>query len=145
MRGNVLDLAVGVIMGAAFGSVVTSLVNDIIMPPIGRLTANVDFRDLFISLNGQHYASLAAAKVASAPTINYGNFINAVLNFAIVAFVIFLLVKQVNRLAKRGAAAHVASSLKECRYCASSISMKAIRCPQCTSDLGIAPEAPRLA
>lgn len=135
MRGNVLDLAIGVIMGAAFGAVVNSLVNDIIMPPIGRIMANVDFKDLFIPLNGHHYASLAVAKAAGAPTINYGAFLNTLLNFLIVAFVVFLLVKQVNRLLKRSNMAHAASSVKSCPYCASSIPMKAVRCPFCTSDL----------
>lgn len=101
MRGNVLDLAVGIIIGAAFGAIVQSLVNDIIMPPIGYILGGVDFKDLFISLNGQVYASLAAAQEAGAPTINYGQFINNVINFLIVAFAVFLLVKSVNTAMKR--------------------------------------------
>ena len=148
MRGNVLDLAIGVIMGAAFGSVVNSLVNDIIMPPIGRLMANVDFKDLFICLNGSHYATLAAAKAASAPTINFGMFLNTLLNFLIVAFVVFMLVKQVNRIMRRSDAPYAAASVKGCPYCLSSIPMKAVKCSFCTSDLyGPLPEhflAPQL-
>ncbi len=135
MRGNVLDLAIGVIMGAAFGSVVNSMVNDIIMPPIGRIMANVDFKDLFFCLNGSYYPTLAAAKAASAPTVNYGVFLNTVLNFLIVAFVVFILVKQVDRLVKRTDSAYVAASIKGCPYCLSSIPMKAVKCSFCTSDL----------
>lgn len=101
MRGNVLDLAVGIIIGAAFGAIVSSLVNDIIMPPIGYILGGVDFSDLFISLNGTAYPSLAAAKEAGAPTINYGMFINNLINFLIVAFAVFLLVKSVNTAMKR--------------------------------------------
>jgi large conductance mechanosensitive channel len=98
MRGNVIDLAVGVIIGAAFGTIVKSLVDDIIMPPIGLLVGGLDFSNLFVSLSGEHYASLAAAKAAGAPTINYGIFLNNVLNFVIVAFAIFMVVRQINRL-----------------------------------------------
>mgnify|MGYP001019974959 CR=1 FL=1 len=134
MRGNMLDLAVAVIMGGAFGAIVTSLVNDVIMPPIGLLLGNIDFKDLFVSLNGQHYASLDAAKKAAAPVLAYGQFLNTVVNFLIVAFVIFLVVKQVNRLQKP-AAAPAAPSTKDCPYCASSIALKASRCPHCTSQL----------
>jgi large conductance mechanosensitive channel len=134
MRGNVLDLAIAVIIGGAFGLIVTSLVNDIIMPPIGLLLGSVDFKDLFISLNNQSYASLEAAKSAGAPIIAYGNFINTVINFLIVAFAIFIVVKQVNRL-KKPAAAPEAPSTKECPYCITSIPVKATRCPQCTSEL----------
>src|SRR6476659_10318691 len=105
MKGNVLDLAVAVIIGVAFGAIVTSLVNDIIMPPIGLILGNVDFKDLFVSLNGQSYPSLAAAKAAGAPVLPWGNFINTVINFLIIAFVIFLIVKQVNRFKKPAPAA----------------------------------------
>lgn len=132
MRGNVIDLAVGIIIGAAFGTIVTSLVNDIIMPPIGLALGGMDFKDFFIALNNQTYPSLAAAKAAGAPVIAYGNFLNTVINFLIVAFAIFLLVKQVNRFKKP---AVDAPATKDCQYCASSIPAKAVRCPMCTSDL----------
>jgi large conductance mechanosensitive channel len=137
MRGNVLDLAIGVIIGAAFGLVVASLVNDILMPPIGLLMGGMDFKDLFIALDNQSYPSLDAAKKAGAPVIAYGNFLNTIVNFLIVAFAIFLLVKQVNRL-KKPAPAPEAPSTKDCPYCAVSIPAKASRCPQCTSDLRLA-------
>jgi large conductance mechanosensitive channel len=136
MRGNVLDLAIAVIIGVAFGAIVNSLVNDIIMPPIGLLMGGMDFKDLFITLNNQSYSSLEAAKTAGAPVIAYGNFLNTVVNFLIVAFAIFLLVKQVNRF-KTPVAAPEAPSTKECPQCAMSIPAKAMRCPQCTSDLRI--------
>jgi large conductance mechanosensitive channel len=141
MRGNVLDLAVGVIIGAAFGQVVSSLVNDVIMPPVGLLLGRVNFADLFINLSGESYESLAAAKEAGAATLNYGVFINTALNFLIVAFAVFLLVRAFNRarqLAERGkpAAAPAAPATKECPYCFSSIAIKATRCPNCTSELG---------
>lgn len=135
MRGNVIDLAVGVIIGGAFGGIVTSLVSDIIMPPIGMITGNVDFKDLFVPLNGGSYASLAAAKTAGAPVIAYGQFLNTVLNFLIVAFAIFLLVKQINRLNKPAAAPDSVPSTKECPFCANSVSVKALRCGFCTSEL----------
>ena len=134
MRGNVLDLAIAVIIGAAFGAVVTSFVNDLLMPPIGRLFGGVSFADLFVSLSGQSYPTLAAAKAAGAPTLNYGLFINTVINFVIVAFVVFLIVRGVNRMTAKPAAAGPATT-KECPFCASQISIKARRCPQCTSDL----------
>lgn len=133
MRGSVLDLAIGVIIGAAFGAIVTSAVNDIIMPPIGMLTGRVDFKDLFVSLNGQNYPSLTAAKTAGAPIIAYGLFLNNVINFLIIAFVIFLIVKQVNRLSKP-AAAPAAPATKECPYCANNVPAKAVRCGFCTSE-----------
>lgn len=135
MRGNVLDLAIAVIIGAAFGGIVNSLVNDVIMPPIGLIVGRVDFKDKFIALDGNHYATIADAKKASAAIINYGQFLNNVINFLIIAFVVFLIVKQVNRLMKPKAAE---PSTKECPYCASSIPMKAVRCPQCTSQLAAA-------
>ncbi len=133
MRGNVMDMAVGIIIGAAFGRIVTSLVNDVIMPPIGLILGKVDFSSLFFSLSSTHYNSLAAAKAAGAPTINYGVFLNAVIDFLIVAFVIFLLVKQVNRLKKTPAAAP--PNTKDCPYCKTSIPIGAVRCPNCISDL----------
>ena len=136
MRGNVLDMAVGIVIGMAFGKIVTSFVEDVLMPPIGRLIGRVDFSNLFVSLSGQHYDTLAAAKAAGAATINYGVFVNAVLNFLIVAFAIFLLIRQVNRL-KRPAAAP-APVTKECPFCYSSIALKATRCAGCTSELRVA-------
>jgi large conductance mechanosensitive channel len=134
MRGNVLDLAVAVIMGAAFGAVVTSLVSDVVMPPIGVITGGMDFKDYFFALNSQAYPNLAAAKTAGAPVIAYGNFANTVINFLIVAFAVFMLVKQANRL-KKPAPAPPAASTKECPRCLMNIPLKATRCPQCTSEL----------
>ncbi len=134
MRGNVVDLAVGVIIGAAFGTIVTSLVNDVLMPPIGRLLGGVDFKDFFISLSGQSFPTLAAAKAAGAPTLNYGVFLNAVINFLIIAFAVFLLVQQVNRLFPKPAAP-AAQAMKDCAWCATSIPSAAKRCPHCTSNL----------
>jgi len=130
-RGNVLDLAVGVIMGAAFGKIVTSLVNDVVMPPIGLIIGRVDFKTLFFSLNGQTYATLDDAKKASAPTINYGVFLNTILEFLIVAFVVFLLVKQVNRWLPPPPV----EPKRDCPYCASSIPARARRCASCTSEV----------
>ena len=133
LRGSVIDLAIGVIIGAAFGKIVTSLTNDIIMPPIGLLLGGVNFTDLFIALDGNEYASLAAAQAIGAPTINYGVFINAIIDFIIVAFVIFLIVRQMNRMKR--APAPAAPSTKECPYCYTQIPIPAARCPNCTSDL----------
>lgn len=133
MRGNVLDMAIGIIIGGAFGKIITSLVGDILMPPIGLVLGKVDFSNMFINLSGQPYASLADAKKAGAAVISYGAFINTVIDFLIVAFVIFLVVRQVNRLKKPEAPAPPAT--KDCPYCASSIPVKAIRCPLCTSEL----------
>jgi len=135
MRGNVVDLAVGVIIGAAFGKIVASLVNDILMPPIGLLLHGVNFSNLFVSLNGKSFASLADAQAAGAPTINYGLFINNVIDFLIVAFVIFLLVKGINQLYKKPAPAPAESTTKECPHCFTAIPTKATRCPNCTSEL----------
>lgn len=134
MRGNVLDMAVGIIIGAAFGGIVTSLVNDIIMPPIGKALGHVDFSNLFISLNGQDYPSVAAAKAAGAATINYGLFINTIINFLIVAFAIFLLIRTVNRWTAKPAPA-AAPTTKACPFCQTEIPIKATRCPNCTSQL----------
>jgi large conductance mechanosensitive channel len=135
IKGSALDLAIGIIIGAAFGAVVTSLVNDVLMPPLGLALNNVDFTNLFISLSGDHYDSLKAAQDAGAPTLNYGLFINAVINFLIVAFVVFLLVKQINRLKREPAAPPAEPTTKECPYCLSTIPIKATRCAHCTSNL----------
>jgi large conductance mechanosensitive channel len=132
-RGNVIDLAVAVIMGAAFGPIVTSAVNDIIMPPIGLLLGNVDFKDLFVTLSDESYATLAAAKAAGAPVIAYGSFLNTIVNFLIVSFAIFLLVKQVNRLKKPAPAG--APTTRDCPFCLSAVPLKATRCAHCTSEL----------
>ena len=129
-RGNVIDLAVGVIIGAAFGKVVTSIVTDLIMPPIGMALGRVDFSNLFVALNRGTYTSLAEAKTAGAPTLNYGVFINTCLEFLIVAFAVFLLVKQVNRL--KGP---VVIDTRDCPFCLSKMAMKATRCPACTSEV----------
>ncbi len=135
MRGNVMDMAVGIIIGAAFGRIVSSVVNDIIMPPIGLVLGHVDFSNLFINLSGTHYDSLADAKKAGAAVIGYGAFLNTVIDFLIVAFVVFLLVKQVNRMMKP-APAPAAPPTKECPYCVSGgIALKATRCPHCTAEL----------
>ena len=132
MRGSVLDLAIGVIIGAAFGKIVSSLVEDILMPPIGRLLGHVDFSNLFINLSGTSYDSLAAAKAAGAPTLNYGNFINTVINFLIVAFSVFLLVRAVNRWLPKPVAP---VTTKSCPQCAMDIPLAAKRCGHCTSTL----------
>jgi large conductance mechanosensitive channel len=133
LRGNVVDLAIAVIIGGAFGKIITSLVNDIIMPPIGLLLGNVNFADLFISLDGQKYDSLATAQTAGAATVNYGVFINTIIDFIIVALVIFLLIRLMNRLKREPAP--VAPKMKECPYCFTQIPIPATRCPNCTSDL----------
>jgi large conductance mechanosensitive channel len=134
MRGNVIDMAVGIIIGAAFGKIVTSFVSDILMPPIGRLLGNMDISNLFINLSGREYATLAEAKKAGAATINYGLFLNTLIDFLIIAFVIFLLVRQINRLKREPLPALPTD--KECDYCFSNIPLKAVRCPHCTSELG---------
>jgi large conductance mechanosensitive channel len=134
-RGSVLDLAIGIVIGAAFAAVINSLVNDIIMPPIGYLLGGVNFSDLFISLDGQEYASLTAAQDAGAATINYGLFINAVIVFLVVAFVIFLIVRQINRMQKEEETEEPEPDTKECPFCRSEIAIAATRCPQCTSQL----------
>ena len=138
MRGNVVDMAVGIIIGAAFGAIVKSLVDDMLMPPIGMLLGNVDFSNLFVVLKqgvaaAAPYASLAEAKKAGAITINYGIFINSMISFLIIAFTVFVLIKNINRL--KQAEAPAAPTTKECPYCASSIALKATRCPHCTSEL----------
>jgi large conductance mechanosensitive channel len=133
MKGNVIDLAVGVIIGGAFGKIVTSLVNDIIMPPIGMLLGKGMFSDLFINLSGTKYASLSEAKAAGAATINYGMFLNNIIDFLIVAFSIFIVIKQLDRFKKKEEPAKAIT--KECKFCYSSISIKATRCPHCTSQV----------
>jgi large conductance mechanosensitive channel len=134
MKGNVLDLAVGVIIGAAFGKIVASLVEDLAMPPIGRLLGHVDFSSLFINLSDKSYESLAAAKAAGAPTLNYGNFINTVINFLIVALAIFLVVRVANRWTAKPVPA-TAPTTKDCPQCAMPIPLAAKRCGHCTSQL----------
>jgi large conductance mechanosensitive channel len=135
LRGNVVDLAIGVIIGSSFGAIVSSLVNDVVMPPIGLLLAKVDFANLFIDLSGKGFPSVAAAKAAGAATLNYGAFINTLINFIIVAFVIFLLVRAINKLKRPAEVKPAAPSTKECPYCISAIPLRATRCPNCTSEL----------
>lgn len=132
MRGNVMDMAVGVIIGGAFGKIVSSLVNDIIMPPLGMLMGKMDFTNFFISLNGGHYATLEAAKKAGAPVLAYGSFINSVLDFVILAFAVFIMVRQINKLNQPPAAK---PKPRLCPYCRSEIADEATRCPHCTSQL----------
>jgi len=133
LRGNVLDMAIGIILGVAFGRIVTSFVEDILMPPLELLLGKVDFSNLFFSLTGKHFDTLAAAKAAGAPTLNYGLFVNHIFNFVIVAFAIFLLVRQVNRLKRPEAAA--APTTRECPLCLSQIPIKAIKCAHCTAEV----------
>jgi large conductance mechanosensitive channel len=133
MRGNVVDLAVGIIIGGAFGKIVSSLVSDVLMPPLGKLMGNVDFSGLFINLSGTPYPSLPAAKAAGVATINYGLFINTVIDFIIVAAAIFVMIKQVNRLKKPGEVA--APATRACPYCLTNVPIKATRCAACTSEL----------
>lgn len=136
MQGSVIDMAVGVIIGAAFGKIVSSLVGDVLMPPLGLLIGNVDFSSLFINLSGVHYASLAQAKAAGAPTVAYGAFLNIVIDFMIVALVVFLLVKQINRLKTQPDPA--TPTTKDCPYCLFNIPLKASRCAHCTAELKLA-------
>ncbi len=134
MRGNVLDMAVGIIIGAAFGKIVTSFVEDVMMPPLGRLVGPVNFSDRFISLSMAHYDTVAAAKAAGVPTLNYGTFLNNVINFLIVAFAVFLLVRMVNRWTIKPPAP-AAPITKDCPQCAMSIPIQAKRCGHCTTQL----------
>jgi large conductance mechanosensitive channel len=136
MKGNVLDMAIGVIIGAAFGKIVSSFVSDVLMPPLGLLLGHMDFSNLFLNLSGTSYASLADAKKAGAATLNYGVFLNTCIDFLIVAFVIFLVVKQVNRMRAPEPAAPPPPT-RECPLCTSTIPLKAKRCPQCTGDLAV--------
>jgi large conductance mechanosensitive channel len=133
LKGNVLDMAIGIVIGVAFGAIVASLVKDIVMPPIGMLLGGVNFADLFISLDGNSYASLAAAEAVGAPTINYGVFINTIINFLIVALAIFILVRQINAAKKKPAPPE--ENTKECPYCKETITKTAIKCSHCTADL----------
>jgi len=135
MRGNVVDMAVGIVIGAAFGKIVTSFVSDILMPPIGLVLGKADFSNLFIDLSGAGFTTLAEAKKAGAATINYGLFFNTVLDFLIVAFAIFLLIRQINRMRRKPEPAPAAPDTRECPFCLSTISMRAVRCPHCTSEL----------
>jgi len=135
MRGNVVDMAVGIIIGAAFGKIVSSLVSDILLPPIGLLLGKVDFSNLFVNLSGKSYATLAEAKAVGAATISYGIFINHIIDFTIVALAVFMLVRQINKLKRKPEAVPAEPTTKECPYCLSKISLKAIRCPYCTSEL----------
>ena len=134
MRGNVLDMAVGIIIGAAFGKIIASLVEDVMMPPLGLLLGRVDFSGLFVSLDGKHYDTIAVAKAAAAPTVNYGLFLNTVINFLIVALAVFLLVRMVNRWTSKPAAPP-APTTKDCPQCAMSIPIQAKRCGHCTAQL----------
>jgi len=136
IKGNVFDMAIGIIIGGAFGKIVTSLVNDVIMPPIGKLLGGVDFTNLFVTLGPGTFTTLAEAAAAGVATINYGLFINTVINFLIIAFTIFVVIKQINKL-KRDDAPQPAEAVttKECGYCCSQIPLKATRCPHCTSQL----------
>ncbi len=134
MRGNVLDMAIGIIIGGAFGKIITSFVGDVLMPPIGLLLGKVDFSNLYLNLSGKTFESLAEAKKAGAATINYGLFLNSVLDFLIVAFAIFLLIRQVNRF-KKPVPAPEPPPARDCPFCLSSIAVKATRCPHCTSQI----------
>ncbi|HOU70757.1 MAG TPA: large-conductance mechanosensitive channel protein MscL [Methanothrix sp.] len=133
VKGNVMDMAVGIIIGAAFGSIVNSLVKDVLMPPIGMITGGINFADLFYALDGRSYASLAEAQAAAAPTINYGLFINSIISFIIVALAIFVLIRKVNELKKQPAPPE--PNTKSCPYCLESIPLAAVKCSHCTSDL----------
>jgi large conductance mechanosensitive channel len=139
MRGNVIDMAVGIIIGAAFGTIVNSLVQDVIMPPIGLLLGNVDFSNIFAVIKegkvAGPYASVAAAKAAGAVTINFGVFVNTIISFILIAFAVFLLVRTINKMRRQEEAPPPVPTTKECTYCFSSIPMKATRCPNCTSEL----------
>ncbi len=133
MRGSVIDLAVGIIIGGAFGTIVSSLVKDIIMPPIGLLLGQINFSDLYINLTNTAYPSLKAAQDAGAATINYGVFINSIINFLLIGVALFFVIKAVNRMQKPAPAA--APTTKECPYCLTAVPKKATRCPACTSEL----------
>ena len=140
VRGNVVDMAIGIVIGAAFGAIVKSFVDDVLMPPIGLLLGNVDFSNLFLTLREGSkavgpYASLAAAKAAGAVTLNVGVFINTIISFIIIAFAVFLVIKGLNRMKREKEAPPAEPSTKECPFCLSTISLKATRCPHCTSQL----------
>lgn len=135
MRGNVVDMAVGIVIGVAFGKIVSSFVNDILMPPIGLILGKVNFSNLFIDLSGNNYVTLEEATKAGAATINYGLFFNTIFDFVIVAFAIFLMIQQINRMKRAPEATPAAPETKECPFCLSTVPMKAVRCPHCTSEL----------
>jgi large conductance mechanosensitive channel len=144
VRGNVVDMAIGIVIGAAFGAIVKSFVDDVLMPPIGLLLGNVDFSNLFITLKegakaAGPYASLAAAKTAGAVTLNLGIFVNTIISFIIIAFAVFLVIKGINRMKREKEAPPAEPATRECPFCRSIISLKASRCPHCTSELGAAP------
>ena len=135
MRGNVMDMAIGIVLGGAFGKIVSSFVKDILMPPLGMLLGNVDFTGLFIDLSGKGYATLAEAQAAGAPTLNYGIFINTIVDFVIIAFAIFLVVRQVNALKRKEEAPAAEPTTKPCPFCLTEIPLEATRCPACTAEL----------
>lgn len=139
MRGNVVDMAVGIVIGAAFGTIINSFVSDIIMPPIGLILSNVDFSGMFLVLKegkvAGPYETIAAAKAAGAVTLNYGMFINTIISFLIIAFSVFIVIRNVNRLKRKEEAPPAVPTTKECPYCIAIIPIKAVRCPQCTSEL----------
>jgi len=135
LKGSVLDMAIGIIMGVAFGKIIASFVEDVTLPIIGWIFGKVDFSNLFFSLTGKHFDTLSAARAAGAPTLNYGLFLNAIFNFAIIAGSVFLLVRQVNRVHRMQ---QQAVEMKECPFCYSAIRLKAVRCPMCTSQLDVA-------
>ncbi len=135
MRGNVIDLAIGVIIGGAFGKIISSFVADVLMPPISLLLGKVNFADMFITLSGEKFTTLEAAKAAGAVTLNYGAFISTVIDFLIVAFVIFLVIKQINKMKPKPAVVPAEPTAKDCPYCFTAIPIKATRCPHCTSEL----------
>jgi len=136
IKGNIIDMAVGIIIGTAFSKIVNSMVNDVIMPVFSMITGRVDFTNMFFALNGEHYKSLADAKEAAVPTLNYGIFISAVIDFLIIAFTLFIVIKRINKLKKKEPKAPPAEpTTKACPFCQSTISIKAVRCPHCTSEL----------
>lgn len=135
VKGNVVDMAVGVVIGGAFGKIVTSLVNDLIMPLIGTLTGGMDFTNKFVSLDGNNYLTLAEAQEAGAATLNYGTFITSIIDFLIIAFSIFIVIKQLNKLKKKEVVVEAAPTRKTCPFCITEISIEATRCPHCTSVL----------
>ncbi len=135
MRGNVMDMAIGIVLGGAFGKIVSSFVKDILMPPLGMLLGNVDFTGLFIDLSGKGYATLAEARAAGAPTLNYGIFINTIVDFVIIAFAIFLVVRQINALKRKEEAPAAEPTTKPCPFCLTEIPLEATRCPACTAEL----------
>jgi large conductance mechanosensitive channel len=135
LRGNALDLAVAVIIGGAFGKIISSLVSDILMPPLGLLLGKVDFNNLYINMSGTPYASLAEAQAAGAPTLNYGVFLDNIISFLIIGAAVFLIVKLANRLQRLKPAEKPTPTTKECPYCISNIPIKAVRCPNCTSEI----------